>query len=202
MRFRPRGAPLCPDAASGAPPRGAPVLAVLAGRVRYRPQPPRLGRPAGAAGVGRGRGVFAAGQRGQAVAWVALMMPLFLSVVGLALDAGLVFNAQRSLQGVAQGAARAGAAQVDVARYRRDGTAALDGRRAEAAAVVYVESQAAQGIELEDVAAGVGQIVVTVGRTVETSFVRLVGIRRVRLTATAPAQVRRGITQGTGEAVG
>jgi Flp pilus assembly protein TadG len=143
--------------------------------------------------------VLKAGERGQAVAWVALMLPFFLSVVGLTLDAGLLFNAQRSLQSIAQGAARAGAVQVDVPRYRREGVASLDPRRAEAAAAAYVDGQAAQGIELEDSVADPRQIVVTVGRTVETSFVRLIGIRRIRLTATAPAQVRRGITQGIGE---
>ena len=44
-------------------------------------------------------------QSGQAIVWVAVMMPFFLSVVGLAIDGGIVFSARRELQNVADSAA-------------------------------------------------------------------------------------------------
>ena len=47
--------------------------------------------------------------RGQAIVWTAVMLPLFLAIVGLAADGGLVFSARRELQNIADSAARAGA---------------------------------------------------------------------------------------------
>gem|GEM_PF-5201525 len=52
-------------------------------------------------------------QSGQLVVWTAVMLPLFLSVIGLAADGGIAFGARRELQNVADSAARAGAMQVD-----------------------------------------------------------------------------------------
>ncbi len=133
------------------------------------------------------------GEAGQAIVWAAVMMPAFLAVLGLALDAGVVFNARRELQHVAAGAAHAGATQIDHGRYRQAATVALDPRRAEQAAAEYVAAQAGLGIELEAVAADQRQVVVTVGREVGTSFLRIVRIPQVRVRATAPAEVRHGI---------
>src|SRR5438045_9354263 len=77
---------------------------------------------------------------GQVIVWVAVMLPLFLSVVGLAVDAGSVFAGRRELQNTADGAARAGAGQIDVNAYRQssDGALVLDGARARQAAADYL----------------------------------------------------------------
>ena len=64
--------------------------------------------------------------RGSAVVWVAVTLPLFVSLVGLAIDGGVVFDARRELQSVADGAARAGAMQLDETAYRT--TAGAEGR--------------------------------------------------------------------------
>ncbi len=45
--------------------------------------------------------------------FVAVAMPLFVSLVGLALDAGHLYAVHTDLQAVADAAARAGAAQLD-----------------------------------------------------------------------------------------
>ena len=58
------------------------------------------------------------GQAGQAIVWAAVMLPLFLAVVGLAIDGGVVFAARRELQNVADAGARPGAMQVDHGAYR------------------------------------------------------------------------------------
>ena len=58
------------------------------------------------------------GEAGQALVWTAVMLPLFLSVIGLAIDAGTIFDARRELQNVADSAARAGAMQIDQARVK------------------------------------------------------------------------------------
>ena len=132
-------------------------------------------------------------QLGQVILWVAVMLPLFLSVIGLAVDGGLVFSARRELQNVADSAARAGAMQVDQQAYRDSSgrTVVLDAVAARQIAAEYVASQetgltATISVEPQ-------RVVVQVGREVPTSFLRLAGIDRVRITATAQAEVRYGV---------
>ncbi len=99
----------------------------------------------GPAGVRRR---LAVRQRGQLIVWTAVMLPLFLSIVGLAIDGGLVFAARRELQNAADAAARAGAMQIDEGVYRESSgaTVALDRGRARAIAAEYL---AGRGTSLE-----------------------------------------------------
>ena len=133
------------------------------------------------------------GETGQALVWVAVMLPLFLSVVGLAIDGGTVFDARRELQNVADSAARAGAMQIDQGVYRGSSgsTVVLDPAAARQAAAQYVASQ---GHEFTaTIAVAPKTVVVQVSREVHTSFLRLVGIGTVHMTAMAPAAARFGI---------
>lgn len=130
---------------------------------------------------------------GQALVWVAVMLPLFLAVIGLSIDAGTVFDARRELQNVADSAARAGAMQIDQSAYRASSgtTVVLDPATARQAAAQYVGSRGpgfAATIDVEPTS-----VIVQVSRSVPTSFLRLVGIGTVRITATAPAAPRFGI---------
>ena len=79
-------------------------------------------------------------QRGQVIVWTAVMLPLFLSVIGLALDGGLVFAARREAQNAADAAARAGAMQIDERAYRESGgtRVVLELGRARATAAEYL----------------------------------------------------------------
>ncbi len=135
-------------------------------------------------------------QSGQVILWTAVMLPLFLSVIGLAADGGIVFSARRELQNVADSAARAGAMQVDQQVYRQSSgaTVVLDLSAARQVAAQYVASQGA-GITAT-ITAGPQQVVVQVSRDVPTSFLRLAGINAVRITATAPASLRYGVERG------
>lgn len=134
---------------------------------------------------------------GQAIVWVAVMLPLFLSVIGLAIDGGIVFDARRELQNVADGAARAGAMQIDQRTYRSSGgaTVVLDANGARQVAAAYVASQG-EGLATTITATPRG-IRVTVQKAVPTSFLCLVGIDAVEVTASATAGVAHGITQGS-----
>lgn len=140
------------------------------------------------------RGVARGGaQSGQVIVWAAVMLPLLLSVVGLTIDAGVVFGARRELQNVADAAARAGAMQVDQQVYRESsGTnVVLD---TGAARQVAAEYAARQGPQLSaSIAAEPQQVMVQVSRDIPTSFLRVVGITTVRASATASANVRYGI---------
>ena len=137
------------------------------------------------------------GEAGQALVWTAVMLPLFLSVIGLAIDAGTIFDARRELQNVADSAARAGAMQIDQTVYRQSSgaTVVLDTAAARQAASQYVSSQ---GNVAATVDVAPQQVVVHVSRNVPLSFLRLVGISAVRITATAPASPRHGISGENG----
>ena len=136
-------------------------------------------------------------EAGQAIVWTAVMLPLLLSVVGLAADGGLVFNARLRLQHVADGAARAGATQVDEGAYRASGGAAvvLDAARARRIASEYLTQS---GIELAGTVDADGRrVVVRVTQEAATGFLRLAGIESVRISATAPAELRAGVERGS-----
>lgn len=133
---------------------------------------------------------------GQAIVWVAVMLPLFLSVIGLTIDGGFVFSARRALQNVADSAARAGAMQVDERAYRESSgqRVVLDVEAAREVAAAYVATQ--RGGLTAGVQAEPQRVVVQVAREVPTSFLRLVGIQSAHVTATASAEVRYGIERG------
>ena len=143
--------------------------------------------------IARGLRWIIRSETGQAMAWVAVMLPLFLSVVGLAIDGGTVFDARRELQNVADSAARAGATQIDQTVYRQSSgsTVVLDQAAAHQAAAQYISSQG-QSFSAT-ITVGSKTVVVQVSRSVHTSFLGLVGISTVHITATAPAAARFGI---------
>ena len=130
---------------------------------------------------------------GSAIVWVAVILPLFVSLVGLAIDGGVVFNARRELQNVADAAARAGAMQIDEGIYRASsGTiVVLATGRAEAVARDYLEVNGSR--QTADIRASADRVVVTLTTSVSTAFLRLVGITSVPVEATAPAEVRYGV---------
>jgi Flp pilus assembly protein TadG len=149
----------------------------------------RAGSPAGLTW----RRLSARLEAGSALVWVAVTLPLFVSLVGLAIDGGVVFNARRELQNVADAAARAGAMQIDEGVYRASSgaTVVLAAGRAEAAAWDYLEANGSR--QTADVRASSDRVVVTLTTTVSTAFLRLVGVTSVPVEATAPAEVRYGV---------
>ena len=123
-------------------------------------------------------------------------MPLFLSMIGLTIDAGQVFDARRRLQNIADAAARAGATQIDQQAYRASSGASvvLDTGKARQAAADYVIRQ---GKDVQGtVSADPGLVVVQLGRDAPTSFMRIVGINSVHITAGTTAAPRYGIDRG------
>ena len=132
-------------------------------------------------------------ERATVAVWVAVMMPFFLTAVGLTLDGGAVFDARRELQNTADAAARAGAMQIDQQVYRDSNGAGvvLDQASARSTAAQYVASQ---GPDLSAVISSDDQhVLVDVSRDVPTSFLRIAGIDKVHISASAPAEVRYGI---------
>ena len=136
-------------------------------------------------------------ERGQAVVWLAAMLPCFLAILGLAIDGDVVWNAERSLQDLADGAARTGAEALDTqAYYASDGrTVALDPTAARQQTELYLQRDGSGATW--SVSADSKEVIVRLRQSVPTSFVRIVGINTVPLTATAIAEVRHGVTSGT-----
>lgn len=132
-------------------------------------------------------------RRGQALIWVTLLLPLLLAVVGLALDGGTVFAARRQAQNAADAAARAGAQEIDIARYRDTDEIVLDDRWARYEARRYLAGLGARDATV-DIAGN--QVFVTVRREVPLSFLRLAGVASVRIEASAVAAPVYGIAEG------
>jgi Flp pilus assembly protein TadG len=120
------------------------------------------------------------------------MMPLFLSIVGVAIDGGLAFEARRDLQNLADGAARAGVMQVDGAVYRDSGgqRLVLDQPGAREAAATYLNGRPGLSATIRT---DERRVLVSVRRDVPLTFLRIAGFERVRIEATAPAEVRVGV---------
>ena len=133
-------------------------------------------------------------QRGAAMVWLAVMLPFFLSIVGLAVDGGAIFKARRDLQDVADSAARAAAMQIDQNVYRASSgsTIVIDPSAARAVAGDYLG-------QVHDVDAQVNadqrEVTVQVQRKVPTAFLRIVHIDSAQIGAVAVALPRHGIQQ-------
>jgi Flp pilus assembly protein TadG len=128
-------------------------------------------------------------ERGQAIAWVAVVLPALLVVLGLVLDGGLAFAARRDLQDVADAAAQAGAMQVDQTTYAATANVQLDPEQARQAAT---RSLSAHADVTPGVAVGSDWVQVTARKSWPTVFVRLFGVREMTMTATATAHARVG----------
>jgi uncharacterized membrane protein len=131
------------------------------------------------------------GERGQVIVLVAVMLVGLVALVGLVLDGGLVFAQRRDLQNIADGAALAGAMQLDETAYRASGEVVLDESAAEQAATEYL---AAEGSGLTyAVTARPEGVEVAVSRRASTGFLRVLGIDGVDIDASARAEPRHGI---------
>ena len=70
--------------------------------------------------VRRFRALFHQRSPAQALLWMTVAIPLFLTMGGLAIDGGAVLDSRRDLQSLADGAARAGATRLDMDRLRHE----------------------------------------------------------------------------------
>ena len=131
------------------------------------------------------------GEEGQSLMLFVVMLPFFLAIFGLVLDAGTIFAARREAQGIADAAARAGANELNVDFYRRtDGQRIeLDGSLADEVARRYL---AEQGVGQPGLAGTVTvaplAITVVVRREVPLGFLRLAGWQTYPIQALAVAQ--------------
>lgn len=127
---------------------------------------------------------------GQVLPIVAVMTLGLLAMVGLVVDAGLMFAARRDLQATADAAARAGAAVLNEDVYRSSGgrTAVLDESGAEKAAMAHLA-----GVDLQSVTATTDAVLVRISRSQPLLLLGLVGAGPVNVEARSTARPRTGI---------
>jgi len=132
-------------------------------------------------------------QPAQALVWAVVMLPLFLAIVGLAIDGQAVLRAHRRAQGAADGAARTGAAQIQVPHARGDPAQAdlLDPVAAQRAAEAYV-AETYPDLRLRATADD-NTIVVVVEQQVTPTFLQLLHVGPVPVQARSQARPRGGI---------
>jgi hypothetical protein len=143
---------------------------------------------------------------GQALLWLTVAIPLFLTMGGLAIDGGALLDSRRDLQSLADGAARAGATRVDMDRLRKSGGAdvELDSVAATRAARTYVDQSLLGNAHLWDglpdvqIEVGSRRVHVLVRAEVPTAFLRIAFIEAVPVEASAFADVQFGIHNGVG----
>jgi Flp pilus assembly protein TadG len=142
----------------------------------------------------------------QALVWLMLAIPMLVSVAGLAIDGSVLLDERRQLQSVVDGAARAGATQMDMPRLRASGGSdiQLDPTLASRAARTYVDQALGTGPRYwntppdVDVAVGTRRIRVTLRARLATAFLRIVNISELPVEADATADVQYGIHDGGG----
>jgi Flp pilus assembly protein TadG len=141
----------------------------------------------------------------QALVWLTLALPLFVSIGGLAIDGGVLLASRRQLQSVADGAARAGATRLDLDRLRGSGGAdvQLDQALAREAASTYLDERLARELAWPAspktyVDVGTRRVHVLIQGTLHTAFLRVVHIDNVAVEASAFADLQYGIRAGGG----
>jgi len=132
-------------------------------------------------------------QRAQALVWFVVVLPLFLSVIGLAIDGEAVLRAHRRAQGAADGAARTGVGHVQIGHARAVPGApdVLDPTAAQQAAAAYI---AALYPDLQVITQADEQhLAVVVRQPVTPTFLQLLYISTVQIQARSDARPRGGI---------
>ena len=138
---------------------------------------------------------------GQALVWLTVSLPLFISIAGLAIDGGMLLTSRRHLQSVADGAARAAATRLDVERLRTSGgvDVQLDRSIATQTAWAYLDDglskQARLGVTSSArVTVANRRVQVIIEGSLPTAFLRVVHIDHVPVSAAAQADVQIGIS--------
>jgi uncharacterized membrane protein len=130
-------------------------------------------------------------QSGGAAPLAAVMLLSLLAVAALVVDGGVLFAARRDLQGLADGAARAGAMAVDVQTLRETEEVRLDPEDAEAAASAYLRAAGFGGTS--SVSADILSVTVHLSDARPTVMMGLLGVDSVHVEARSVARPRTGI---------
>lgn len=118
---------------------------------------------------------------GQAAVMVIIIALGFLVLLGLVSDGGMVLAQRRDLQGLADGAARAGAEEVDQAVLRNSGVTQIDPAAAQARVAAYLQAAGFTGTS--QVTPGANDVSVQLTETDPVMFAKFLGMSSVTLHA-------------------
>jgi Flp pilus assembly protein TadG len=135
-------------------------------------------------------------QRGQVSVLVIGLTVTCLAIAGLATDATRAFIARRSLQNIADSAALAGAGELDVETYYSSGGSRIVTEKEDAAAVVSEWLRRRGYTGAAQIVVDRDSIGVTLRTDVPTSFLRLVGVVSLPVSAEADAVLGPGSIPG------
>jgi Flp pilus assembly protein TadG len=121
--------------------------------------------------------------RGQAALIVLMLVVFFLLLLGLVADGGLLLSQRRDLQGLADGAARAGAAAIDPSTVRTSHAPQIDPAVAQTQIDRYLAAAGFSGSA--QVSPTPAQVRVELSGTYSLAFAKLVGIGSATLHATS-----------------
>jgi Flp pilus assembly protein TadG len=130
------------------------------------------------------------GDSGQVTAFATIMTIALLLVAGLVLDAGLALSVKVRALDVAQSAARAGAQELNLAKYRASNVAELDPTQAAATARAWLTTAGFTG----EATATTQTVTVTVRGASRTQLLQLVGVPQLAVSASATATAVHGVT--------
>jgi hypothetical protein len=134
------------------------------------------------------------GAAGQASVVIVGALLIGLAFTGLAVDGARLFTARRDLQNVADAAALAGASAIDESHFRATGGTEVRLEPAGARAAVDRVLRASDLPVAADVDIDVepARVSVRIARPVETTFLRIVGMRGEQIGASASASPQTG----------
>ena len=133
------------------------------------------------------------GDRGQVTAFFVVLLAAMLVCAGLVLDGGLALRDKVRAINEAQEAARAGAQEIDLSAFRRDGAVHLDGAQATAAARRYLTATGNPLSAQSTVTVAGDQVTVTVTRRQPTQLLTLIGLPSLTVHGTGSAVAAFGI---------
>ncbi len=137
-----------------------------------------------------GRVSVVADERGGVAPFIALLLPIFVALAGLAYDGGQLFAARREAINVAAASARAGANDVDEASIY-----AGEPELARTALSTAESFATAQGVDTASASRiADDEIRVEVEQEVDLLFLGVVGIGSQTVTGSADARLRQAVT--------
>ena len=134
-------------------------------------------------------------ERGAYLAFTVVAMPLALTLLGLVIDGGMMFRAQRRAIALTSAAAHVGAQQIDADYFSATNQVRLDGGRAAQAANDFLTRNAPDTVRPAGVGVWDDQVRVTAVADIPTYFLRLFGIASVRVTISSVARPQFGIDE-------
>ena len=134
-------------------------------------------------------------ERGSFLTITALALPLAITLLGLVIDGGLMFRAERRALALSAAAAHVGAQQIDQTWFIATNRVRLDAGAAAAAANDFLTRNAPAYVHPAGVSVWSDEVRVNAVAELPTYFLRLFGIATIRINVSSVARPQYGIEE-------